>query len=177
MKAGHVSTPTASADALGPMAEVVGRSLQYAGETDLRAMAVYLKSLPVTASAQADAAKRVSFGTPLAGLPSGADLYKKNCAACHGDQGEGRAPAAPPLAGNRAVTMASPVNAIRMILFGGYPPGTAANPRPFGMPAFSLTLSDEQIAVLLDYVRKSWGNSAPPVRAEEVGVNRGSPLW
>jgi mono/diheme cytochrome c family protein len=110
-------------------------------------------------------------------LAAGEDLYKKNCADCHGDQGEGREPAAPPLAGNRAVTMSSAVDPIRMVLFGGYSPGTAGNPRPFGMPPYSLVLSDEEIAEVLLYVRSSWGNAARPARGEEVSVNRGTPLW
>ena len=68
-------------------------------------------------------------------------------------------------------------NAIRMVLFGGYSPGTTGNPRPFGMPPYSLVLSDEEIAEILIYVRVSWGNAARPIRGEEVSANRGSPLW
>jgi mono/diheme cytochrome c family protein len=64
-----------------------------------------------------------------------------------------------------------------MVLFGGYSPGTAGNPRPYGMPPYSLTLSDEEIAEVLIYVRASWGNAGRPVRGEEVSANRGSPLW
>ena len=110
-------------------------------------------------------------------MAAGKTLYEKNCADCHGKDGEGQEPAAPPLAGNRAVTMTSAVDPIRMVLFGGYAPGTAGNPRPFGMPPYSLTLSDEEIAQTLIYVRSSWGNTARPVRGEEVSANRGSPLW
>jgi len=98
------------------------------------------------------------------------------CADCHGKNGAGREPAAPPLAKNRAV-LSSAVNPIRMVLFGGYAPGTSGNPRPFGMPPYSLTLSDEEIAEILIYVRSSWGNHARPIRGEEVAANRGNPLW
>jgi mono/diheme cytochrome c family protein len=45
------------------------------------------------------------------------------------------------------------------------------------MPPYSLILSDEQIAEVLDYVRTSWGNEAPPVFGEDVAANRGNPLW
>jgi mono/diheme cytochrome c family protein len=45
------------------------------------------------------------------------------------------------------------------------------------MPPYSLTLSDEEIAEILDYVRASWGNAAPPIVGEDVSANRGSPLW
>jgi mono/diheme cytochrome c family protein len=177
LKAGQVSTPSAKASAAGPMAEVVAGSLQYAPEDELQAMAVYLQSLPNSEKADEAKAPAPQYELPVAIRDVGKDLYEKNCADCHGHKGEGHEPAAPPLAGNRAVTMPLAVNSIRMILFGGYAPGTAANPRPFGMPPYSLTLSDEQIAEVLDYVRTSWGNEAPLVFGEDVGANRGNPLW
>ena len=174
LKTGQVATTRTKASTIGPMAEVVNDSLQYTADSDLHAMATYLKSLPV---AEPSAGASVKYRIPPEILAAGEDLYKKNCADCHGKHGEGTEPAAPPLAGNRAVTMASPIDSIRMILFGGYPPGTAGNPRPFGMPPYSLSLSDEQIAEILNYVRTSWGNSARPIFGEEVSANRGSPLW
>jgi len=175
LKTGRVSTPSANAYAAGPMAEVVAESLQYAAEGDLQAMAVYLKSLPTSEAPNSTAPTK--YKLPVAIREAGKALYEKNCAECHGHEGEGHEPAAPPLAGNRAVTMPSAINAIRKILFGGYAPGTASNPRPFGMPPYSLALSDEEIAEVLDYVRTSWGNEAPPVFGEDVGANRGNPLW
>jgi cytochrome c553 len=178
LKTGQVATSSAKASANGPMAEVVAESLQHAPDDELRTMAVYLKSLPVTESPGDGAVgPGMQYEVSLAVLNAGEDLYSKNCVDCHGDHGEGREPAGPPLARNRAVTMVSAVDPIRMVLFGGYSPGTAGNPRPFGMPPYSLALSDEQIAEILDYVRLSWGNNARPVRGEEVGANRGNPLW
>jgi len=75
------------------------------------------------------------------------------------------------------VTLDSPTNAVRIVLFGGFPPGTHDNPRPYGMPPYYPSLSDEHIANVLTYVRTSWGNAAAPVYASEVTENRGSPLW
>ncbi|HBF49155.1 MAG TPA: alcohol dehydrogenase, partial [Massilia sp.] len=60
-------------------------------------------------------------------------------AACHGERGEGLGPY-PALAGNRALTLEEPVNAIRVVLNGGFAPATAGNPRPYGMPPFSHVL-------------------------------------
>ena len=177
LKTGRVSTSHTKAAALGPMAEVVSESLQHAPDTELQAMATYLKSLPVTGSTTENSESNVKDDIPPAILEAGKDIYAKNCADCHGKQGEGREPAAPPLAGNRAVIMSSGVNPIRMVLFGGYSPTTTGNPRPFGMPPYSLTLSDEEIAEVLIYVRSSWGNNARPIRGEEVSANRGNPLW
>jgi mono/diheme cytochrome c family protein len=177
LKTGQVASGAVKSSTSGPMAEVVSESLQQAPDDELRAMASYLRSLPVTNPPDAGGGTNPQDGIPKPVLAAGKMLYEKNCADCHGKQGEGRDPAAPPLAGNRAVTMNSAVDPIRMVLFGGYSPGTAGNPRPFGMPPYSLTLSDEEIAEILIYVRSSWGNAGRPVRGEEVSANRGSPLW
>lgn len=80
----------------------------------------------------------------------------------------GRPWAFPPLAGNRAVTQASPVNLVRWVLDGGYGPTTAAHPRPWGMPPFRSQLTDEEIAAVASHVRQAWGNNAGGVSALQV---------
>ena len=165
------------ASTLGPMAEVVYGSLQFLRDDDARAMAAYLRALPDRAAPAAAAASRQTAGPQLAENARGAKDYAEHCAECHGKQGEGRAPATRALAGNRAVTMASAMNPIRIVLQGGYPPGTGGNPQPFGMPQFGATLSDQQIADILSYIRSSWGNAAPAVHDYEVTPQRGGILW
>ncbi|WP_313170811.1 c-type cytochrome [Massilia oculi] len=154
--------------ATGPMAEVVARSLQHLTPDDLGAMASYLKSLPATPAQHPD---RV----PPAGeqvMLEGRRIYEASCAQCHGGDGRGKLPAYPPLAGNRAVTLTPTVNAIRMTVNGGFPPGTKGNPRPYGMPPFGHELDDAQVAAVLSWIRTSWGNAAPPVTAVEVNRYR-----
>lgn len=158
--------------ATGPMAEVVARSLQYLTPQDLGAMASYLKSLPATQAPLPDP------GPPLAEqvLAEGRRIYEARCADCHGLDGKGWAPAYPPLAGNRAVTMTPAVNAIRMTINGGFPPGTRGNPRPYGMPPFGHELDDAQVAAVLSWIRRSWGNAAPAVSSAEVNRHRAPPV-
>ena len=100
--------------------------------------------------------------------PAGATLYRRHCADCHGEQGEGQAGAYPRLAGNRVVTMHSPQNLIAIVLAGGFAPSTAGNPRPFGMPPFGHQLDDDAIAAVLSHVRSAWGHDAAPVSAPQV---------
>ncbi|MBS0293180.1 MAG: cytochrome c [Proteobacteria bacterium] len=147
----------------GPMAEVVFRSLQYLDEADLRAMAVYLRSLP-----QEDKAEPPAASPSATALEKGQKLYKQQCAQCHGERGEGRPGAFPALAGNRAVLMADTTNLVQVVLQGGYPPATAGNPRPYGMPPFMQSLHDEEIANLLSYIRNAWGNEAAKVDTIDV---------
>jgi len=158
--------------ATGPMAEVVARSLQHLTQADVGAMATYLKSLPASDTPAPPKGERASEQL----LAQGRRLYESHCVDCHGADGKGKAPAYPPLAGNRAVTLSPAVNAIRMVLNGGFPPGTAGNPRPYGMPPYSHELNDAQVAAVLTYVRASWGNDAPPVGTPDVNRYRSVPL-
>lgn len=145
----------------GPMAEVVYNSLQYLTDADARAMAVYLKSLPQRES-EPPPTSQARLVDPAV-METGRRIYAQQCAVCHGDEGEGHAPAFPPLAGNQSITMSSPVNSIRMVLNGGYAPGTHKNPRPYGMPPFSHLLSDDEVAAVITYIRVAWNNTGTPV--------------
>lgn len=158
----------------GPMADVVQHSTQHWSAADLRAMALYLKQLPRT---DTPVANTTTASTRLKG--AGEQLYDKRCAQCHGEQGEGRRGtdgrlAYPPLAGNRAVTLASPANLVQIVLNGGFAPATPGHPRPFGMPPFVLDLSDGDVATVLTYIRTQWGNQAAPVSALDVQQLRGT---
>jgi len=155
---------------LGPMAEVVRHSTQHLSEADLTAMAVYLQAIP-----QAPASPPRPGAMADASMAAhGAKLYENHCLQCHGARGEGVAGAYPPLAGNRAVTMDATVNLVQVVLNGGFPPSTAGNPRPFGMPPYVLSLSDADVAAVLTHIRTSWGNQAAPVSELEVSRQRGS---
>lgn len=156
-------TPRASV--LGPMAEVVGGSTQHLSDADLLAMAAYLKGLPPT---RGERARQAAADSVV--LDRGAKLYTQHCADCHGDQGEGVAGIYPALAGNRAVTLSSPANLVRVVLEGGFAPSTAGHPRPYGMPPFATVLNSADTAAVLSYVRSAWGNQGGAV--PEIEVNR-----
>jgi len=72
------------------------------------------------------------------------------------------------LAGNPAVRMNPPNNAVLSVLYGGFAPATLHNPRPFGMPPYLLTLDDADVAAVLTHVRTSWGNHGQAVTALQV---------
>jgi mono/diheme cytochrome c family protein len=152
------------------MAEVVYNSLQYLSDEDARAMAVYLKSLPPRESEPLPPSQARLVEPSVMEL--GRKIYAEQCAVCHGDEGEGRGTAFPLLAGNQSITMSSPVNPIRMVLNGGYAPGTRKNPRPFGMPPFSHLLDDKQTAAVVTYIRVAWGNTGTPVTPQQVNELR-----
>ena len=154
---------------MGPMTEVVQNGTQFLGETDLAAMAQFLKSLPPTRSAFA---ARAAPAPNAEAKARGARLYKDHCAQCHGEDGRGVPAAYPALAGSRAVTMDPPANLVHVVLQGGFPPSTTGNPRPFGMPPFATVLSNQDVADLLTFVRNDWGNRAAEVTTLEVSRYR-----
>ncbi|SDD14169.1 c-type cytochrome [Bradyrhizobium brasilense] len=159
----------------GPMAEVVYNSLQYLNDDDARAMAVYLKGL-----AQGGPPEKASTSLPSAEssllLSFGKSIYDRDCASCHGATGQGMPPDYPPLAGNQSIQMVSAVNPIRMVLNGGYPPGTSGNPMPHGMPPFAQKLSDDEVAAVVTYIRTAWGNRGEPVSARQANELRAATL-
>jgi mono/diheme cytochrome c family protein len=170
---------TDGASALGPMAEVVYRSTQHLAADDLAAIATYLQSLPDIAVPPTGKGAPSGTPAPITGpsaerMARGASIYRTHCADCHGDTGQGRPGRFPALAGNRAVTMTVPANVIRVVLAGGYPPGTAGNSLPFGMPPFATTLTDAEVADVVTYVRNAWGNVARGVETREAGLHRGT---
>ena len=158
----------------GPMAEVVYDSLQYLTDADARAMAVYLKSLgqgspPPPATTTAPRAESSLL------LTLGKTIYETHCTTCHSANGRGAPPDYPPLAQNQSIEMSSAVNAIRMVLNGGFPPSAAGNPRPYGMPPFAQTLSDDEVAAVVGYIRTAWGNRGAAVTAAEAnGLRKAS---
>jgi hypothetical protein len=83
----------------------------------------------------------------------------------------------PPLARNQSIQMESAVNPIRMVLNGGFPPGTEGNPMPYGMPPFAQSLSDNEVAAVVTYIRTAWGNHGNPVTSMQANQLRSAPLY
>jgi mono/diheme cytochrome c family protein len=161
--------------AYGPMAEVIYDSLQYLTPDDADAMALYLKSL-----AEGHSPEQGESGVPA---PEGSLLmnfgkivYESHCATCHGAKGLGMPSQYPQLAGNQSIEMEEAVNPIRMVLNGGFPPGTAGNKMPYGMPPFAQTLSDDEVAAVVTYIRGAWGNHGSVVTARQANELRAVPL-
>ena len=107
--------------------------------------------------------------------PKGAALFAAICQTCHGEKGNGIASLAPPLNNSEWVT-GNKKRLISLVLFGlsgpikvngklyesGQMPGVAHDP----------SISNEEVAQLLSYIRNSWKNNADEVRVEEVAEIR-----
>lgn len=98
--------------------------------------------------------------------------YTTVCAACHQPDGAGLPNLAPRLAGSDWVNGPSD-RLIRIVLHGLYGP-IQVNEEKWNlhMPGVGAALDDEAIAGVLTYIRRTWGNTATPVRPERVAALR-----
>jgi alcohol dehydrogenase (quinone), cytochrome c subunit len=164
------------ASAFGSMTSVINNSTQVLTDTDLAAIARYLKSLPSAGGAGGPAyaydprATKVSLTRPAS--DDGARLYATFCMHCHGVDGRGFAPMLAPLAGNPNVLETSPLSLINVTLNGTDDLVIAGVPAPYPMPKYAPVLDDQQIADILTFIRGGWNNAAPAVGAGDVAKLR-----
>ena len=91
---------------------------------------------------------------------AGQEIFKNICEGCHGADGREQPGAAPNIAGAPSV-IGLPGVPIRVLLHG--------KEGPVGlMPAHADTLSDDEIAAVLSYIRRAWGQTADPIGAAAV---------
>jgi len=95
-----------------------------------------------------------------ANFEAGRTIYTNLCAACHQPTGTGADKVAPTLVGSPLLE-GGVERAVRILVHG--------KEGPIGlMPPLGQVFSDEQIAQVLTYVRRSWGNAADPVGVAAV---------
>jgi len=152
--------------AAGPMAEVVKNSTQYLSDSDLNAIAAYLKDFPAekTATQAGELDKQA--------LSRGEALYVDNCTGCHMENGEGLTQVFPSLKASSAVQATLPDTVIHVVLGGAKAAATLSKPTGLAMPAFDRKLDDKQIADLVNYIRNAWGNHASQTDAGAVSKIR-----
>jgi len=162
LKTGHNRFATAT----GPMAEEIADSSAHLTDSDLKAMATYLKSLP----SQADNPAPVAASAPA--MVAGGAIYRDQCSACHGFEGKGVPQLFPALADSPAVRSSDPASLIRVVLRGARSVATEKEPTSPGMPSFAWQLNDDQVAAVLTYIRNAWPPAAPAVAAKQVSKAR-----
>lgn len=108
---------------------------------------------------------------PPAGGPDlfrGKAVYENICGLCHNNDGAGRPGQAPPFVGSEWA-LGNPNRVIRIPLAGlAGPIQVNGQPWNLAMPAMGATLSDDDLAAVLTYIRQSWGNKASAITPEQV---------
>jgi mono/diheme cytochrome c family protein len=163
LKTGH----NRFADATGPMGDEVLESSSKLADSDLRAVATYLKDQPDPGE---------TLTTPLASddraMKMGAAIYRDECSACHTPTGRGIAGMFPSLAGSASVQSKVPTSLIHIVLRGARSVATNGAPTAPAMPPFGWLLNDDQVAAVVTYIRNAWGNAAAKVVSGTVRDER-----
>lgn len=163
--------------ATGPMGEAVQHSFQHLDESDLQAMIEYLRSIRPVKGDELKA--RFQWGTPAEQVialrgqdfdpqtrDDGARLYLGNCASCHSWTGEGVKDGYYPMLLQNTTVGASQVdNLIQVVLNGVH---RQAGERELFMPGYADVLDDQQIATLVNYLTRQFGN--PDVKVDNARV-------
>jgi len=144
--------------AAGPMSDVVHQGYALLDDADVNAVALYIASGNGSAERKADVGQIV--GDALAksrydasqASDHGAALYMSACAACHYNPTSGPQLARPELGLKSSISAPDPTNLVQVILHGiGVKQGLPG----MMMPAFGAGMSDEDVAAIAVWLRKS----------------------
>jgi len=152
---------------LGPMNEVVANSVRFLTDSDIGAMATYIKSLPAKSESRQQ--------TLTAGEhDAGQDLYDKYCDECHLSSGRGGLRKAPSVAASAVVQTENAASVINVILYGASAaPGTSASSDAWDdMPGFKNKMTDAQMSALINFLRSNWGNRGGRVSPAAIAGQR-----
>ena len=106
----------------------------------------------------------------------GRQVYLTSCVACHGNEGKGMKLLAPPLAGSDWV-QGSEERLVR-VLFHGLTGSITVSGKQYAAPEIQplmpplAMLSNGDIAAVLTYIRREWGNASDPISTGDVNQHR-----
>jgi len=157
--------------AAGPMAQAVDLSFQNLTPSDVRAMVVYLRSVPGIASKDlpaprsAPAPEDPKGGVAAALNPRGKQIFEGACASCHAWSGKSPLDERATFTGSRAVNDPSALNVANMVLHGSDRRTIDGTP---AMPTFAAAYDDVEIAAVANYVTGRFGARASTLTAADV---------
>jgi len=171
LSAGHAA---GYGTASGPMGEAVDKSLRYLAPEDIKAIAVYLRSVPPISDPALPAPKAAPAPvSPRAGVAQakagGGAIFAGACASCHGWTGASPILSYATFTGSRAVNDPSARNVAQAIVW-GVTRQTADG--PVTMPAFGHAYSDVEIAAVANYVTARFGAAPSSITAAQVAELR-----
>lgn len=129
------------------------------------------ESAPVKKAEEVKKVEVIKVAPPVASV-SGKEVFVTNCAACHGEKGEGVEGAFPPLAKSdflKKLSNSKDRSELIKIPLTGKSGKLVVNGKEYDgeMPPFD-SLSDKEIAEVLSYVSNAWGNKAAKITESEI---------
>lgn len=148
----------------GEMSMVVVHSLSRLNQDDMNAVTEYLLDQPVPTEAPAQISK---INRLTQDHPEGKTVYNNQCAACHGFEGEGKPNIAPAMQSNATLNRPSVYNSVAVLLR-GIPTQTYNETTAFyKMDSFE-SLTDQEMADLINYMRAAWTDMPADIDADQV---------
>lgn len=156
--------------ASGPMGEAIDMSLRHMAPEDIKALVVYLKTIPAIADTSLPLPKTMLASAfpndhDLSENVRGAMIFAGACAACHSWTGKSAVLSYADFIGSRTVNDPTARNVAQAIIWG------VTRHTPDGvvkMPAFGAAYSDEEIAAVSNYITARFGAEKSRITAEEV---------
>lgn len=103
---------------------------------------------------------------------NGKKIFSQNCAACHQENGKGVPGAFPPLSGDPVVNNNDPTEHIETVLNGKSGKSIDGVKYSSQMPPFAGSLTDAQIAAVINYERTHFGNHGKTITPQDVAKLR-----
>ncbi|MGK6350984.1 c-type cytochrome [Parapedobacter sp. DT-150] len=180
METGYVDDPYLSDALISSLAGREAPFMQEAVRQGLDTASVLYRHLSNVVSGIQGKAERQYQAELAKRYPAGAVLFKAACQPCHGPDGRGVSPIAPPLAGSEWVK-GNKERLMALVLYGLTGPVDVAGktykaPEVSGeMPgiAHNSAIGETELAELLSYIRNAWGNrTGDEVSPEDLGAIR-----
>ncbi|CAN5476083.1 cytochrome c [soil metagenome] len=158
--------------AAGPMREAVELSLQHLDPADIAAMVTYLKTVPAVGDPSLPAVRTsTASASPREGatddrLVKGKALYAAACASCHGWSGTSPLAGTATLTGVRSINEPAGINVAQVVISG------VATGDAMPMPAFGAKLTDDEVALVANYVTARFGVAGSTLTAAAVAKLR-----
>ena len=160
--------------AAGPMGEAVDESFSHMAPSDIRALVVYLRSVP--AISEPDLPATIAPAAPprpdedRTAVALGEKVFQEACVSCHDWSGISAISPYATIAGARAVNDPKATNIAQIVISGtrrSTPNGIIS------MPAFGAAYSDIEIAAVANYVTARFGSEPSKVTEKTVADLRG----
>lgn len=100
-----------------------------------------------------------------ASMERGKAIYETQCITCHMPEGEGLAGVYPPVA--KSDYLSDKNRLVKVILFGVRGP-MKVNGVEYNGEMIGISLDDEQVSDVLNYVRNSWGNKGAAILPKDI---------
>lgn len=107
----------------------------------------------------------VQTSTPNASIQNGKKVYETYCISCHMENGMGVEGAFPSLV--KTGNLSDKNRLVKIILLGMRGP-LKINGLSFDGEMAGIEMTDKEVADVINYIRNTWGNSAPLVQVSEI---------